>query len=232
MHYIKDIFNKVDSEHAHDKFVRYSKGSFVGPLLKIKFMSSQIKVYASFHFMDELLELTAQVLGDKKVNVKGSLIWNSDLSAELGKLGIMYSKVTKARGIFKYALDNEVKMKEFVQSFNKYNLLLSIKDDEVSLVTKPNFPKPNKEFTMDFCKGTFPTSMADILKKEFLFDVKEDKIKEVIITHKIDVDDIEFPKGIDNFEEVRRLAKRIGNVERKVIVNGGEEVVSSMNIKI
>lgn len=36
MHYIKDVFKKQETEHAHNKFIRYSKGNFVGPIINIK----------------------------------------------------------------------------------------------------------------------------------------------------------------------------------------------------
>lgn len=221
MHYIKDIVENNVTEHAHNKFLRYSKGNFVGPLMKIKFGKSDVKVYGSFHFVDELLILVAEYLGSKVVHVKGSLVWNSDLTPELAKLGIMYSKVTKSRGIFKYVLENDVNIKDFVEYMGKYNVLVSIKDD-VSLVTKSSFPKPNKEFTNDFCKAVFPASFAKRILEEFAFETKE-LPKEVVIEHRILIDDIELP-DVESFEEARRLAKRKGTLIRKVIVDGTETV--------
>ena len=113
MHYIKDIFEKNETQHAHNKLIRYSKGEFTGPLIKAKFTANSVKLFTSFHFIDEILILLANHLGNVKVNIKGSLIWNQDLSSKLQSLGIMYSKVSKARGIFKYTLDNEVNLKVF-----------------------------------------------------------------------------------------------------------------------
>ena len=76
MHYMKDVFEGKVSEHAHNKFVRYSKGNFVGPLVNIKISKANVKVSASFHFVDELLMMVAKVLGDKVVHVEGTLVWN------------------------------------------------------------------------------------------------------------------------------------------------------------
>ncbi len=232
MHYIKDLFEGNETEHTHNKFVRYSKGNFTGPLLKAKFTKQNVKLYTSFHFIDEILMMLAEHLGNIKVNIKGSIIWNQDLSEKLHSLGIMYSKVTKARGIFKYVLDNEVQLKEFVDLFIDYNLLVNFKLEGVSVVMKPNLPKPNKEITSDFCKLTLPIEMENVLRDEFLFDIKE-KCKEVVIAHEIVVDDIILPEDEDlDFEMKRRLAKRKGKITRHTSINKEDNIDSSRDFLI
>ena len=231
MHYIKDIFEKKETEHAHNKLIRYSKGEFTGPLLKVKFTSNSVKLYTSFHFIDEILILLANHLGNIKVNIKGSLIWNQDLSEKLQQLGIMYSKVSKARGIFKYTLDNEVNLKDFVELFSAYNLLVNFKYENVSVAMKSTLPKPNKEITADFCKLTFPKEMEDVLREEFLFDIKE-KCKEVTIAHRIVVDDIILPPEKDlDFEMKRRLAKRKGTLYREITIDS-KETLSQVDFEL
>jgi hypothetical protein len=229
---MKDIFEDKDSQHAHDKFIRYSKGVFVGPLLKIRFTKSAIKLSGSFHFTDELLWLIANEYPKKEFHVKGSLIWNADLSQALAELGIKYSKVSKSRGIFKYQLENDVNLKKFMEAMGDFNILLSVKDDELSLSTKPTFPKPNKEFTVDFCKATFPSSFKDLIMKEFAFGVKEKKVNLLEIQHSIVVNDIILPQDAENFDIARREAKRVGTIERKVTVNGGETEVLKKEFKV
>lgn len=231
MHYMKEIFQKNYTQHAHDKLVRYSKGEFTGPLIKAKFTSNSVKLYTSFHFIDEILILLANHLGNVKVKIKGSLIWNKDLSKDLQQLGIMYSKVSKARGIFKYTLDNEVLLKDFVDLFSTYNLLVNFKYENVSVAMKSSLPKPNKEITADFCKLTLPKEMETILREEFLFDIKE-KCKEVEISHKIIVDDIILPPEEDlDFEMKRRLAKRKGTLYRKIIIDN-KDTLSQVNFEL
>jgi len=216
MHYIKDIFEKNITEHAHKKFIRYSKGTFVGPLAKIKITKSTLKISASFHYTDELLEIFGNYVGDKEMHVKGFLIWNTDLSDKLLSIGIKYPKVTKSRGIFKYTLDNEIKVKSFIKLFNNYNLLITIKSNDCSLVTKTAFPKPNKVFSYDFCKVTLPAEETkDIVLSEFAFDIEP--TKDILISHEIIIDKIDIPKA-DTFDEARRLAKRIGTLKR--VING------------
>jgi len=230
MHYIKDIFEKKKTEHAHNKFIRYSKGEFQGPILKVRFQKEAIKLNSSFHFVDELLMLAAKKLGNNIVHIKGTLLWNRDLVEDLMKLGIKYSKVSKSRGIFKYTLENDVKFKDFVDAFSNFHLLINMKTDDMSIVMKNSFPKPNKEFSGDFCKVTFPKSLENEIKKEFLFDVKE-KCKEVKVKHDIIITEIDIPK-IDNFEEARKLAKRVGTIKRVVSIDKGEEKISQTEFKV
>lgn len=234
MHYIKDIFEKNVTEHAHEKFIRYSKGEFVGPLLNIKFQKAGIKIKASFHFLDELLNLIADYYPKKIVHITGSLVWNEDLSQKLLNLGVKYSKVSKSRGIFKYVLDNEVNLKDFMTSMGTYNLLATIKEDEFSIVTKSAFPKPNKGFTNDFCKVLLPVSLKEIIVSNFLFDIKNkiDSIKEIDIEHKIIINKINIP-NVDNFDEARRLATREGTLIREVSINKSEEKeITKININV
>lgn len=214
MHYIKDLAEKKATEHAHNKFIRYSKGNFVGPLMNIKFSSSGIKIKSSFHLWDELLGIVGDTLGSVQTHVVGTLIWNCDLSPEFAKLGIKYAKLSKAQGIFKYALDNDVNVKTFYEMMGKYNLLLSLKTEKVVYSTKSALPKPNKEIVADFCKVLLPLSCKDYILKEFAYDVKGEH-KEITIAHEIIVDDLELPKTED-FAQARRLAKRKGMLIRKV----------------
>lgn len=226
MHYMKDIFTDNPTQHAHDKFVRYSKGEFVGPLLDIKISKSQVKLAASFHFVDEILVLASRVLGNESVYVKGSVVWNEDLTEKLASFGIMYSKVTKSRGIFKYQIENEVKFKDFIDCMRNYNILLTLKHEKVSVSTKNSFPKPNKEFTSDFCKASFPPNMLKEILEEFAFDIDKKTPKHIKIVHKINVNDIILPEDAENFEIARREAKRVGKIERKIAVDGEETVTN------
>ena len=231
MHYVKDIFEKRKTEHAHNKFVRYSKGEFVGPLLNIKVSKSSVKVDGSFHIANEILFLMAEYLGNKEVEIKGNLSWNEDLSPKLANIGIKYLKVTKSRGIFNYALHNKVKLKDFVENLGSYNLLVSFKADEAKLTTKNRLPKPNKEIAKDFVKAVFPAEMKDRILDEFAFDMKDRNAKQIDISHKIIVDRIHMPE-VETFEEARRLATREGKIIREITLDAGEKVVTEQDFNV
>jgi hypothetical protein len=233
MHYVKDIFQGKQSEHAHTKLTRYSKGTFQGPLLEVRFSSKFIKLSGSFHYADELLAIIAKHLKKEIIHIKGSVVWNKDLTKDFESLGMKYVKVTKSRGIFKYVLDNDVEIGPFVELFGKYNLLVSFKFGDISITTKSSFPKPNKEFKADFCKCTFPLALKDEIFSEFLFDVTFDpKIKYVSISHQIQIDDIIMPQGDYTFEEMRRLSKRKGIFTREVELKGKEKELSSAEFEV
>jgi hypothetical protein len=232
MHYIKDLFNENNTEHLHNKFIRYSRGDFLGPLLKLKFTKANVKVYASFHFTDELLSIFADKLDDREVRAKGTILWNKDLAPEFEQLGIKFAKVSKARGIFKYAIDNDVVLKDLVTLMNKYYVLLNVKEDGLTYSTKKALPKPNKEFGADFCKLTLPGDMKDLIIDEFAFDLENrEKVKQIEISHNIKITNIALPEGEEDFEIARRQAKRVGTIERVLTVDG-EENLSQREIRV
>jgi hypothetical protein len=231
MHYIKDVFQNKKTDHAHNKFIRYSKGEFVGPLMVIRISKNNIKIGASVHYADELLKILSEHVKNEVVHIKGSVVWNQDLGDKLLVLGIKYSKVSKSRGIFKYILDNDVRLKDFYDSFGQYNIIANIKGEDYSFVTKTTFPKPNKEFGPDFCKVTLPASFTKQILDEFAFDVKAEKIKVIKIFHKLNVTNINLPEKITDFDEARRQATREGTIERTTLVDDVENKLE-INFKV
>jgi hypothetical protein len=231
MHYVKDLFKKKQTEHAHNKFIRYSKGKFVGPLITITIQKNNIKLNSSFHLSNEILILMADYLKNKEVEIKGNLSWNKDLSPDLANIGIMYLKVTKSRGIFNYILENKVKFKEFVETLGQYHLLVNFKEDNLKLTTKNKFPKPNKEISNDFIKAIFPLELKDKIFDEFAFDCKNCQAKKIQIEHDIIIEDIHLPQS-DNFEEARKLATREGTLIRRISLDGAKPVETKIHFNI
>jgi hypothetical protein len=231
MHYVKDLFEKRQTEHAHNKFVRYSKGKFTGPLISISIQKNNIKFNGSFHISNEILMLLGEYFGNKEIEIKGTLSWNKDLSPDLANIGIMYLKVTKSRGIFNYILENKVKLKEFVDTLVKYNLLVSFKEDDIKLTTKNKFPKPNKEISNDFVKAILPISLKDRVLDEFAFDCKKCKAKKIEIAHDIIIEDIHLPQ-VEDFEVARKQATREGTLIRRISLDGAEPVETKIHFNI
>lgn len=233
MHYIKDIFEKKNTQHAHDKLIRYSRGVFTGPLLKVKFSKNEIKLNTSFHIVDEIYLMIANWIKNEKVEIEGLISWNKDLTDKFSKVGLKYLKVSKLRGIFKYTLKNEVEFLEFINIFSKFHLLVSFKTkDGISVTTKLAFPKPSKPIIANFCKISLPIEFKELILKEFLFDVNIPKnLKSVLISNKILIDDIILPP-IEDFEIARRDAKKIGKIIREVEVNTDEKIISEVKFNI
>jgi len=222
-HYIKEIFEKKESERVHKKFLRYSKGTFTGPLITIKKTSENIKIKSSFHIIDELLYLTSKYTTDKNVHIKGVIIYNKDLGPEFGSIGLKYLKVSKTRSIYKYTLDNEVDIKKFTNIFLKYKPLINFVSKNTKLTSKKNFPKPNNEISNSFCHAELPLEAEKEIINMFCFDIKK-PVKNVKISHEFIIDEVIFPENTEKltFEEVRRLAKRKGKIKR-IIENNGEK---------
>ena len=227
MHHIKDLFLKNQSENAHKKFVRYSRGIFCGTLLRIRVSKTNIALNSSFHLCDEILDLIAKKIGMRKIEVKGTITKGCDLTNELEKLGVCVLKVSKNRGICTHLFSGEVCFEKFVSSVFMYKPLLNFETDEISYVTKSSYPKPNKEVKFDFCKVRLPLLMKKEIFENFLFDVKKD-FKEILLTHKIEIEDIEMPKNCD-FENAREFAKRKGTLTRKVEIKGETEIESEID---
>lgn len=220
-HYIKEIFEKDSQEkRIHGKFIRYSKGNFTGPLIKIKKQKDSLKIKSSFHIVDELLWLATKYTSEKDVNIKGTISYNMDLSAEFEELGLKYMKVSKSRGIYKYQIDNVVNIDNFVNKMADYNPLLSFTSKNVKITTKKSFPKPNKEITNNFCYLELPLEAEEEIYSNFCFDIDE-RPKDIDISHTIIIDEIVFPDKKDiSFEQLRRESQRKGTIKRELQYNG------------
>ncbi len=216
-HYIKNIFENKQNEKVHNKLIRYSKGFFEGPKIKIRKQKDNIKIKSSFHIVDELLELVVKYNTENIVLIKGVIIYNEDLEKKFEELGLKYVKVTKSRGIHKYELNHEVDIKKFFEVFNNYNPLVSFTTKDVKITTKKSFPKPNKEISDSFCYIQLPISAEKEVYESFCFDIKDEYPKFVDISHDIIVEEVIFPKtDLEDFKEIRRLAKRKGKIKRYV----------------
>lgn len=217
-HFIKEVFkNKKISTRAHEKFIRYSKGIYVGPLIKISKQKEKIKIKSSFHIVDELIHLAAKFSKEEDAQIKGTINHNEDLAEEFAKIGIKYIKVKKSRGIFKYEIDNILNLKTFEKNMLKYNPLINFSTSNVKLTTKKSFPKPSKDITSNFCYLELPLESADYVYKFFAFDIKETPKKTVDISHEFIIEEVIYPenKNLD-FKQIRELSKRKGKVKRTV----------------
>lgn len=215
-HFIKEVFdNKKISNRTHEKFIRYSKGVYVGPLIKISKQKEKIKIKSSFHIVDELIHLAAKFSKEDDTHIKGTINHNEDLSEEFSKIGIKYIKVKKSRGIFKYEIDNILNLKTFEENMLKYNPLVNFSTSNVKLTTKKSFPKPSKEITSNFCYLELPLEASDYVNKFFAFDLEEKTKKTIDISHEFIIDEVIYPedKNLD-FKLIRELSKRKGKIKR------------------
>ena len=222
MHFIKEIFNNKINNQTHKKLIRYGKGVFQGPWLKLKIVGSKVNVSSTFHYVDEFYEFIFSKIFFEKIPVDISITYNEEISEKLLKLGVKNLQKTSRSGIFKFKFEAEMDLDLF-KKLRQYKILFNLKNEIFSMRVKESYPKPNKDAVTNFCRFQFSKEFIEPFSKEFLFDL-EHILKEVEISHTIEVEDVELPKKIVDFKQARIEAKRIGKVIRKIQDVNGEEV--------
>jgi len=218
INFIKNIHDNAVDDNAHKKFIRYSLGEFEREEMKIK-VTKNIKIIAGFEYLDTMFHLLSEVVKED-VELSGTIVSKSDILGELSEFGIEPTKVTGKKHIIKATLTSD-KFKDFVKVFSKYYLLLSVKSGTYDLKPGKSVPKPGK-VVEKWLKATFEKTDLDLIKSEFLFDVKDD-FKEAIVKHTYNIVDIEVPKEFENDPVQARLnAIRKGSIARLVTVDGSE----------
>jgi len=230
MHFIKEIFTKKISENTHNKFIKYSKGNFVGPLMKITYKKNVVRLTTSIHYLEELIEFIFENFVENEIKVKGKVINNASLRTFLEENDIHILKESRAKGIFKYEIETNLTYDKY-KILNKYKNYLNMKTDFFSFNCKNAIPKPNKEVVKDFCKFLFPKEYLEKILIYFVYDSEKAFKKKLEISHQIEITDVLIPKKITDFQIARKEAKRVGTLERVVSVDE-EKIESKTKFKI
>ncbi|MBA3063832.1 hypothetical protein FP803_00145 [Candidatus Woesearchaeota archaeon] len=221
MNFIKKIYEKNVDEKVHKKFVRYSTGEFEKEEFMIKKGSSFVQIKAGFEYLDVMFDLMARCVNED-VSLNGIIITKNKIINELNEFGIEPKKVTGKKYTIQEIM-NKKKFKEFVEKFNSCFLLLNLKSGKYSISVKKSIPKPGK-LVEKFVTAKFDLKDLDLIKKEFLFDIKADNFKDISIKHTYIIDEIIIPEGFkNNPEEARLNAKRKGRIIRKIEIDGKVE---------
>ncbi|MHA1311423.1 MAG: hypothetical protein ACTSWR_00645 [Candidatus Helarchaeota archaeon] len=170
-HFLIKIFNNEIDESIHDKFLRYSKGEFEGPVLDLVIRGKKVSFYVDRDYDQYFLDFILRHLPSNDYKVSGNIITKSDPEAQVNDLKIQ-SKITKSKGLYNIKLNdiyNLEKLKEIYKELKKigYPLLSissTIKGNPWKITTKKSIPRPSanskeseeKEKHPNFCKGTFP----------------------------------------------------------------------------
>jgi len=225
---IKKIFEGNFDEEVHSAFLKFGKGEFKDKFLveakkqKDKFVIKTSHEYANF-FVRACLE---NVQG--KIFVRGVIISTFDLRDEID---FEIKKISNFQGVRKTLIETEIDAEQILSLIEKYPRCffgLSFKTQKNELKIKPKAPKSGKPSSRskdkpqaDFC--SLKTNDKEIVN-EILFDVQN--FKEVSVSHIIKIDNIVYPKNIQNMkpEEIREKSKRQGELIRKVVVDGQEDI--------
>ena len=183
--------------------------------------SSFVQIKAGFEYLDVMFDLMAQCVNEN-VLLNGVIVTKNKIINELNEFGIEPKKVTGKKYTIQETMSKE-KFKEFVNKFNSYFLLLNVKSGKYSISVKKSIPKPGK-LVEKFVTAKFDLKDLDLIKKEFLFDIKVDNFKDISIKHTYLIDEIIIPDEFkNNPEEARLNAKRKGRIIRKIDIDGKTE---------
>jgi len=252
MHFIKKIFENKADDCAHQRFVKYSRGTYRGPALAIKF-GKDIKINSTYDYSNVLFLIAgiqpgrqdpASCGGDFKVSGE---IFTGNGAGDVknwfpGELGDVDVKTAKRKGytgiILNCALSGEQILKLY-EKFNRGYIFLSVSKDSadksggVSLKSKKKIPKPGSDADLKFCSASFPYKYWDAIKSEILWDIdldekdiKNKKIKSLKIEHTYMINELVVPdehKG--DFSKARLYAKRKGLIMRNISIDGQERMV-------
>ncbi len=221
--FIKKIFeNKID-ELVHQQFQKFSRGEFCDRAkIHAKISNKLFKINCDPEYANELVRYLAIKLKDKKTLVKGVIISTKDLTGKL-----LFKDKKQFMGIKKYVIEKEMSGDEILNlcdAFPNAFIGFSFKTANSELKIKPKAPKSAKPKSKDsknkpinFCK--LKTTDKELFSK-LIFEKGLDFSKEIEINHDFVIKEIIFPKDEKDFAKIRELAKRKGEIIRKIEIDG------------
>jgi len=221
--FIQKIADKEIDDSVHQNFVRFSLGEFEREQVLIKKMAKALQVQTGFEYATDLFMLIADLLPeDTMLSGEGTVISSTkNLDKELEAVGL---KVKASRGK-KYTVTFELSVKDFkamVDKLGEYILMFKFKVEGLELKMKPKPPKPGS-LAQKFATLKVDNKYADVVLKNFLFDVDVDKFKSAEIKSAFVIEDVEIPKEYENdFAMARKMAKKKGKIKRVITVDGKE----------
>jgi len=229
MNFIKQIFKGDVDNKTHQKFIKYGRGKFPGPVLEVTKQAKNIKVKGSFDYAEILGELIAKN-ADGNFNVTGKIMSKNSLDDELSDFSIQIQKKTKKRKLNVYQIKTEVgsEILKKLYDLDAYVLLSIAPVEKINfkLKTKAAPPKPGGGIDDNFCSAVFDVTKIDEILNELLFDAGDIDIKnfkKINVSHEYIINELIIPEEFkDKPEEIRTHAKRKGGIIRKIAVDDGE----------
>ena len=231
MNFIKQIFKGDADEKTHQKFIKYGRGEFPGPMLEVKKQGKKIKVKGSFDYSDVFGKLIAENTNEN-FKVTGKIISRNNLEDELSNLNVEIQKKSKKGKLKVYQIkteaDSEILKKLY--ELDAYVLLTfaPMQKGSLNLKSKANLPGPGGNIDNNFCSAAFDISMLDCVMDELCFDIDAEnfnKINKINISHKYIINELIVPEEFKNDPtQIRIHAKRKGKIIRNIVVDDKEIV--------
>ncbi|RLI93262.1 MAG: hypothetical protein DRO89_00405 [Candidatus Altiarchaeales archaeon] len=226
MHFIREIFRgNQDREYIHRKFVRYGRGEFEGPVIRIRNSGNRLKINASDDYVNILGEILAKN-SSKALNVSGNIISRDNIESLLSELGIPIEKATGKKGLFTLNLKGTIPAENLSRLYSELKgshifLDLTSSDKNSHLKTKKRLPRLGSEPDQNFCSAIFDTSLTDAIMNEICFDIDVKDFEEIKISHRYIIKELLIPEEYrENLALARIYSKRKGIIKRFVEIDG------------
>ncbi|HEX54696.1 MAG: hypothetical protein DRO94_02430 [Candidatus Altiarchaeales archaeon] len=225
MNFLKEIFmGNQNQDYIHDRFVRYGRGKFSGPKIRIK-KNMHIRLEGTYEYVNIIGELIAKNSRNSgNFSVRGEIISKYDFRDFINDIALRYHK---KRELFHARINSTIESEKLMEIYSKlkhaYILLdLTSDDKKLRLKTKKKLPKPG---TIDekFFSAILPPSLMGVVEDEIiLMDSNLDSNPgNVTITHQYLIEDLIIPdKYVNNPKLARINARRVGKIVREVEING------------
>ncbi|RLG52963.1 MAG: hypothetical protein DRN96_01120 [Thermoproteota archaeon] len=231
-HYIaRASLGDVDWE-VHRRFVKYGRGSFPGPALKVTVRRGTAILKSSFELEDLVGWATLKAMPEPKVSVSGVIYGYKDFSSILAEIGCREGARKAERGMFKAKVELEEidagKLAELYEAASPTCIMLlnvkPISSTTPKLTVKKRIPKPLVDvLKTDFAVGR--TRADDIYKllSEGLFpDLDLKAFRELSCRYTLRVMRIILPEHGD----IRLDSRRELEILRELEIDGVKRVDS------
>lgn len=218
MHYLRQVVSGGVDEWVHDRFIRYGKGAFDGPVISAEKKGKAVKVSASWEYATSLLGLFSSLEGG--IQVKGMVFAKRNLSGEL-KDFLKISKEKKGK-LYSAEVSGEIEaeaLKGLLLMIPDASILLDATHGKSRLKCKKKLPKPGSGQDDSFASAQLEERLFPLLREEFFFDV-EGEFGKIRVSHKYRIDELVPPDGVSDSARIRLEAKRKGTLTRTVEVDG------------
>ena len=226
MHFIREIFRgNQEREYIHRKFVRYGRGRFEGPVIRIRNSGDLLKINASNEYVNVLGEILTKN-STQAFNVSGNIISKDNIESLLSRLGIPVEKATGKKGLFTLNLKGTIPAEDLSRLYSELKgshifLDLTSSDKNSRLKTKKRLPRLGSEPDQNFCSAILDSSLTGAIMDEICFDIDVKDFEEIKISHRYIIKDLLIPEEYrDNLALARIYSKRRGIIKRFIEIDG------------
>ena len=248
MHFLKELIENPELDNPaknhmniHRHFYRYSKGSFIGPAIKISKTSSKITLKGTHEYEDLITELVLKSIKDeeKMIEIEGKLISGGDISEILERHGINW-ELQESKGKtqnYKAVITDKINKKKLMEIIelvrNSSYFLISFQlTPSCKVKTNKKIPQPSKKkiedddvnkrisFSTGYLENTEENlkSVIENIIPDFISDLPK-KWRSIILLNNYKITDIQLPKDVKDSRLLRILAIRKGKIIRSIEVD-------------